>query len=145
MVNIDGVALGNYRGNFAGFDLNRCWLRPDPVKQPEAFLIKNTIRKITKKQPVDLIIDLHGHSRRMGSFFYGNDYGPNHMLFPYIASKMNRSILFERSKFSHETENDAKFSTARVVLGNMVKDTGGYVYTYEVSFFGHFKEVILVL
>lgn len=34
MVNMDGVYLGNYRSNFAGFDLNRCWLHPDPVKQP---------------------------------------------------------------------------------------------------------------
>jgi murein tripeptide amidase MpaA len=34
MVNIDGVILGNYRGNFAGFDLNRCWLKTDPNKQP---------------------------------------------------------------------------------------------------------------
>ena len=52
MVNIDGVILGNYRGNFAGFDLNRCWLRPDPQKQPEPFLIKNAIKKIAKKQAI---------------------------------------------------------------------------------------------
>jgi len=25
MVNIDGVILGNYRGNAYGYDLNRCW------------------------------------------------------------------------------------------------------------------------
>ncbi len=25
MVNVDGVSLGNYRCNFFGFDLNRCW------------------------------------------------------------------------------------------------------------------------
>lgn len=64
MVNMDGVALGNYRGNFAGFDLNRCWLRPDPSKQPEVTLIKNCIKKIAKKQPIELILDLHGHSRK---------------------------------------------------------------------------------
>ena len=64
MVNIDGVGLGNYRGNFAGYDLNRCWLRTDPIKQPEVFLIKNTIKKISKKQQIELIIDLHGHSRK---------------------------------------------------------------------------------
>jgi len=75
----------------------------------------------------------------MGSFFYGNDFGSNYMLFPYIASKMNRNILFEKSKFTRETENDAKFSAARVVLGNFVKDNGGYVFTYEVSFFGYYK------
>jgi hypothetical protein len=77
----------------------------------------------------------------MGSFFYGNDHGPNHMMFPYISSKMNKNILFEKSKFTHETETDAKYSTARVVLGLLTKDNGGYVYTYEVSFFGHYKEV----
>ena len=25
MVNIDGVFVGNYRSNFVGYDLNRCW------------------------------------------------------------------------------------------------------------------------
>jgi len=34
MVNMDGVGLGNYRCNFAGFDLNRNWLKPDPIKHP---------------------------------------------------------------------------------------------------------------
>jgi hypothetical protein len=77
----------------------------------------------------------------MGSFFYGNNFGNNHMLFPYIASKGNRNILFEKSRFSHETEADLKGSTARVVLGNMLRESGGYVYTYEVSFFGNYKEV----
>ena len=52
MVNIDGVVLGNYRGNFAGFDLNRCWLRADSVKQPEVYSIKNAIKKIAKKQQI---------------------------------------------------------------------------------------------
>jgi murein tripeptide amidase MpaA len=52
MVNIDGVVLGNYRGNFAGFDLNRCWLKPEQSKQPEVLLIKNAIRKIAKKQQI---------------------------------------------------------------------------------------------
>lgn len=81
----------------------------------------------------------------MGSFFYGNNFGNNFMLFPYIASKGNRNILFEKSRFSHESETDLKGSTARVVLGNMLHDSGGYVYTYEVSFFGNYKEVRLIL
>jgi len=52
MVNIDGVVLGNYRGNFAGFDLNRSWLKSDPFRHPEVYLIKNTIKKIAKKQQI---------------------------------------------------------------------------------------------
>lgn len=64
MVNLDGVFLGNYRGNYAGFDLNRCWTRTDPNKQPEVQAIKNYIRKLSKRQSIELILDLHGHSRK---------------------------------------------------------------------------------
>lgn len=64
MVNIDGVALGNYRGNAFGYDLNRCWDKENPNKLPELFNIKKEIRKIQKKYPIELILDLHGHSRK---------------------------------------------------------------------------------
>ena len=64
MVNMDGVFLGNYRSNFAGFDLNRCWLHPDPVKHPEVIAIKNQIKKIQRRYKIELILDLHGHSRK---------------------------------------------------------------------------------
>lgn len=40
MVNIDGVILGNYRGNAHGYDLNRCWDRESPIRIPELFHIK---------------------------------------------------------------------------------------------------------
>ena len=52
MVNIDGVILGNYRGNAFGFDLNRSWDRDNSQKIPEISAIKNEIRKIQKKQPI---------------------------------------------------------------------------------------------
>lgn len=71
MVNMDGVALGNYRGNFSGYDLNRCWLRPDPVRHPEVTVIKEFIRKLARKQPIELILDLHGHSRKYLSVYLG--------------------------------------------------------------------------
>lgn len=75
----------------------------------------------------------------MGSFFYGNNIGKNPMLFPYVASKANTNIIFDDCKFS--TEKAAKASTARVVLGNLIKETGN-VYTYEVSFYGNYKNVV---
>ena len=100
MVNMDGVALGNYRGNYTGYDLNRCWLRTDPILHPEVHAIKQYVRKLSKRQPIELVVDLHGHSRRMGSFFYGNKDGKNPMVFPYVASKSSPHILFERCKFS---------------------------------------------
>jgi hypothetical protein len=36
----------------------------------------------------------------MGSFFYGNKFGKNPQLLPYIASKTNNNILFEDCRFS---------------------------------------------
>ena len=49
------------------------------------------------------------------------------MAFPYIASKMNQFIDLFRSSFK-DPENDT-LRTARVILGNLVKDTGA-VYTF---------------
>jgi hypothetical protein len=54
-----------------------------------------------------MILDLHGHSRkyifdnfRMNSFFYGNNFGKNFMLFPYVASTMSDLIDFKSCTFT---------------------------------------------
>lgn len=52
MVNVDGVVLGNYRGNAHGYDLNRCWDKDNSKKLPELFNIKKEIKKIQKKYPI---------------------------------------------------------------------------------------------
>ena len=64
MVNVDGVIFGNYRGNAFGYDLNRCWDRDNVLRLPELHYIKKEIKKIQKKQPIEMILDLHGHSRK---------------------------------------------------------------------------------
>ena len=69
----------------------------------------------------------------MNSFFYGNPFGNNPYVFPYVAAKTNSFIAFHDCTFSIERKEKAK--TARSVLGNLIKDTGN-VYTYEMSFFG---------
>ncbi len=60
------------------------------------------------------------------------------MFFPYVASKIDEYIDFGESNFNDE-EYD-KSNTARVVLGNMIRDTGS-AYTFEVSLFGGVKNV----
>lgn len=40
MINIDGVAAGNYRGSLSGMDLNRKWKAPNPLIFPELVEIK---------------------------------------------------------------------------------------------------------
>lgn len=64
IVNLDGVILGNYRCNAAGYDLNRCWDKEDVSKYPEVFYIKKEIMKIQKRQEIEFILDFHGHSTK---------------------------------------------------------------------------------
>lgn len=72
MVNPDGVVLGNYRLSFSGNDLNRKWRDPSSRLHQEVYRIKHHIKEIHQNNPVRLMLDLHGHSRRKGVFFYGN-------------------------------------------------------------------------
>lgn len=68
MVNVDGVSVGNYRCNSSGYDLNRSWHLDDYRDIPEVFYIKSEIKRIMKKQPIELILDIHGHSNKYFSF-----------------------------------------------------------------------------
>ncbi len=76
----------------------------------------------------------------MASFFYGNPFGKNTGIFAYIASKQNSNISFEDSTF--QKEKSEKTTAARIVLGNLIRETGCF-YTYETSFYGGWKGVIL--
>ena len=72
MMNPDGVLYGNSRCELSGADSNRKWKSPSPSLNPIVFQIKQMITK-NSIYPVDLILDLHSHSRKLGSFFYGNN------------------------------------------------------------------------
>lgn len=69
----------------------------------------------------------------MNSFFYGNSFGKHNMLLPCVAARMEPFIDFADCTFSDDEEDKA--NTARVVLGNMIKETGS-AYTFEISLFG---------
>lgn len=45
MINIDGVAKGNYRFSAAGVDLNRKWKQPTEQQNPEIYYLKEMILK----------------------------------------------------------------------------------------------------
>ena len=72
MVNIDGVFYGNYRTNLSGTDLNRVWRNPRKDFQGEVYYLKKFFFSLNKTSPISLIIDIHGHSNSLNSFFYGN-------------------------------------------------------------------------
>lgn len=71
MLNPDGVINGNYRTSLSGTDLNRKWSHPDVHKHPTIFHTKELIRHIKEKWQIGLVLDVHGHSRKQGAFFYG--------------------------------------------------------------------------
>jgi len=72
LVNIDGAALGNLRGNAAGIDLNRQWREPDPVKAPEVAAVLAAM----EKTGCDLSLDVHGDETLPHVFVDGCDHDP---------------------------------------------------------------------
>ena len=71
MLNPDGVINGNYRCNLVGADLNRRWKTPNPVIHPVVHHFKKLIHSFHRTHDIELICDLHGHSRKKNIFAYG--------------------------------------------------------------------------
>jgi hypothetical protein len=76
MLNPDGVICGNTRTSFAGKDLNRKFSGKVQFIFPEVNNIKDYVMKLKEKHGKKLlfVIDIHGHSNRKGSFFFGPEY-----------------------------------------------------------------------
>ena len=72
MINIDGVKYGHYRTNLNGTDLNRIWRNPKKDIHPEVYYLKKFMYEVNRTNPISLILDIHGHSKSMNTFFYGN-------------------------------------------------------------------------
>lgn len=70
MVNTDGVIHGNARCELVGTDPNRRWKDPGKLLHPVVYQIRKSIEKAAGS--VDMVLDLHSHSRKLGTFFYGN-------------------------------------------------------------------------
>jgi len=71
MVNPDGVALGNYRVNHAGLDLNRQWDSPSPSTSPEVAAMLNEIAALHAAQGLAVFLDLHTHSSELKNWVFG--------------------------------------------------------------------------
>jgi hypothetical protein len=112
MVNVDGVVSGNYRSNLSGSDVNRQWQFPSKKGQPEVYWLKQEIGG--NKKQVAFFLDVHAHSRKMNSFFYGSKMTEReNKLLPFVCSKLNKFISYTDSSF---TDDPSKKTTARVIL-----------------------------
>jgi murein tripeptide amidase MpaA len=73
MLNPDGVIIGNTRTSFAGKDLNRRYYKNTEFVFPEIIGVMDYVSKLKSRYQSKLLflIDVHGHSTRKNSFFYG--------------------------------------------------------------------------
>ncbi|KAG2486615.1 hypothetical protein HYH03_014783, partial [Edaphochlamys debaryana] len=71
MLNPDGVVNGSYRCSLAGVDLNRVWDRPTRCLYPTVFGAKRLLQQLAAAGRLALYIDIHGHSTKSDTFFYG--------------------------------------------------------------------------
>ncbi|XP_059192036.1 cytosolic carboxypeptidase 4 [Centropristis striata] len=72
MLNPDGVINGSTRCDLNREDLNRQWLKPDPVLSPTIYHTKGLLYYLNSigKSP-QVFCDYHGHSRKKNVFLYG--------------------------------------------------------------------------
>jgi murein tripeptide amidase MpaA len=72
LVNVDGAARGNLRGNSAGVDLNRQWHGPDPSRAPEVAAVLAAM----DASGVDFSLDVHGDETLPHVFVDGAEVDP---------------------------------------------------------------------
>jgi hypothetical protein len=138
MLNPDGVILGNYRSCFAGNDLNRQWMSPEPRLHSTIHSLKELLTKTQSNGGLFTFIDLHAHSRKKNVFIYGPHY-PLHDE-KYYRMRVLPKLLSERTEmfryFGCKFRNDeSKKKAARLVVWREHKLP--YSYTLEASFHGY--------
>lgn len=134
MLNPDGVINGNYRCSLVGADLNRRWKNPQAALHPTIYQFKRVIKNTAANYEIDLICDLHGHSRKKNIFMYGCNFKRSPQtckLFPFILSKISPVFSYAYSRFGVQK---SKESTLRVALFKEMKIPN--IYTLEASFCG---------
>jgi murein tripeptide amidase MpaA len=73
-MNPDGSALGNFRTNAAGRDINREWFAPSDYASPEVL----AVRRMLEETGVDFFLDVHGDESAPCSFAIGCEGNPSY-------------------------------------------------------------------
>ncbi|CAD8196878.1 unnamed protein product [Paramecium octaurelia] len=134
MLNVDGVIHGNQRCGLGGFDLNRKW----GCNRDETLnTVEKLITNFNENYPIQLILDIHGHSKKLAAFFYG------HSCNEFITELCNSDKRFslENSRFMKNTKY--LNHTARVFLQKLLNMKQN-IYTLEISYFGYKDQNVIV-
>jgi len=122
MLNPDGVISGNSRCSLNGYDLNRCWRLSEKKLMkysPEICTVIKMVEKTLENNDIEMYVDMHGHSRKFGTFLYGcnNDNDENRFkerFFPYVFSNYYQQyVYYNRCHFNIEK---IKEGTGRVTM-----------------------------
>jgi len=143
MLNPDGVALGHYRTDDLGQNLNRCYIEPEAEAQPTIFAAKALLLHFAAEDRLRFYIDLHAHANKRGCFAYGNALGQdNHvenLLYTKLAAINNAHFDFAASNFSEKNmrskdkrEDSTKEGSGRVALYQATGVT--HIYTVESNY-----------
>lgn len=104
MINPDGVVLGNYRLSYSGCDLNRKWKETSRRLHKEVYELKRHIIRWEREGGIRMVLDVHGHSRKKGVFFYGcksiHTRDCDVKEFPYLMSTIHPSFSYKNSNFT---------------------------------------------
>ncbi|MBM3723960.1 MAG: hypothetical protein FJW40_00845 [Acidobacteria bacterium] len=93
----DGVARGNVRFNVHGFDLNRNWDTPDPVKMPENHAVMKAMEGWRAGGgTVDLFLTLH--NTETSEYLEGPPGGAHHELAAGFFDRMEKFSTFNPSR-----------------------------------------------
>ncbi|CAL6041818.1 Zinc_carboxypeptidase domain-containing protein [Hexamita inflata] len=125
LLNPDGVIVGNYRCNLAGFDLNRNWHQTS--KHTPCIESVQSEMKLDSTHELFCYIDVHGHFKKKSVFGYSvNDDG----FFQFLHS-YSQFFKFQNCKLGY---SKSKKNTGRVINGTQF----GFKHSYciEASFHG---------
>lgn len=74
ILNPDGVALGHYRADTLGQNLNRFYHEPKPSRQPSVAAVVALTSFYARDNRFYMYLDMHAHASKRGCFIYGNHF-----------------------------------------------------------------------